>query len=358
MGEKNNIKDITGLKVNKLTVISQTNKRHSGGSIIWLCKCDCGNYIEVPSFRLLSKKIYSCGCIINSKTERDKLRGKKYCSKCNKDLPLENFYFYKNNNIIYSICKECSREIKNKKKSKSDRPRKWRLDNKELYKKWKKRKAELKKARTRRRNLKKNRDLMKKNYEKNKDDIFNRAYKYFYGITLDDRNKIIEKQNGRCAICNEELDLEHNRRTHLDHCHETNIIRGILCIHCNLFIAKFNDDIILFRKVIHYIQYHENIKYSMLSYIKNPKYLAERRNILIDQQNNKCAICGIEMNDNITRHFTKPVLDHSYNTNRERSILCTKCNLGLGFIEKKKRTAFESISIINNAIEYISKYIN
>lgn len=56
------IKNIIGNKYNRLTVIKDTNKRHPKQGVIWLCECDCGNFREVPSTRLVHGNITSCGC--------------------------------------------------------------------------------------------------------------------------------------------------------------------------------------------------------------------------------------------------------------------------------------------------------
>ena len=53
---------------NKLTIIEKTNKRNSGGNIIYKCQCECGNVCEVRSNNLLSGETTSCGCI-NSRGE-------------------------------------------------------------------------------------------------------------------------------------------------------------------------------------------------------------------------------------------------------------------------------------------------
>lgn len=53
-----------------------------------------------------------------------------------------------------------------------------------------------------------------------------------YGITQQEYDALILKQNGNCAIC--KLDLDMGKRTCIDHCHETNKVRGILCWTCNV----------------------------------------------------------------------------------------------------------------------------
>jgi hypothetical protein len=66
----------------------------------------------------------------------------------------------------------------------------------------------------------------------------NRSYKYLYGITFEDKLQLIDKQNGKCAICYTELD---KNKSCVDHDHETGIIRGILCAQCNLMLGLAND---------------------------------------------------------------------------------------------------------------------
>lgn len=62
-----------------------------------------------------------------------------------------------------------------------------------------------------------------------------------YGITKDEYVSLYEFQNGCCAICNLELPFM-TRDTHLDHCHSTNKIRGILCRSCNVGLGNFGDN--------------------------------------------------------------------------------------------------------------------
>ena len=62
---KNNL---VGQRFGKLTVIERTEERTNHGSVIYLCKCDCGNEIKVRSSHLTEGQTQSCGCI-NSKGE-------------------------------------------------------------------------------------------------------------------------------------------------------------------------------------------------------------------------------------------------------------------------------------------------
>ena len=64
----------------------------------------------------------------------------------------------------------------------------------------------------------------------------NAQYKCRYGITIDEYNKMLQVQNGRCAICGE---LPSNKRLCIDHDHNTGAVRGLLCIGCNVAIGWF-----------------------------------------------------------------------------------------------------------------------
>lgn len=55
-------KDITGVKSYKLTAIESTGNKSSNGDYIWKCKCDCGNYTEIPIGAFNSGHTKSCGC--------------------------------------------------------------------------------------------------------------------------------------------------------------------------------------------------------------------------------------------------------------------------------------------------------
>lgn len=47
----------------RLLVIEETNERSSIQTVIWKCKCDCGNITYVDTNRLTSGNTKSCGCL-------------------------------------------------------------------------------------------------------------------------------------------------------------------------------------------------------------------------------------------------------------------------------------------------------
>lgn len=77
-----------------------------------------------------------------------------------------------------------------------------------------------------------------------------RAWKAL-GMTPEWYGELLQTQNGVCAICGE----PESERQHLsvDHDHETNEVRGLLCNQCNTALGKFKDDPNRLRAAIKYL---------------------------------------------------------------------------------------------------------
>lgn len=73
-----------------------------------------------------------------------------------------------------------------------------------------------------------------------------------YGISLEEFEKKLDSQNRKCAICGVQLDG--NKRTHLDHDHATGKIRGILCWNCNGGLGNFSDNVERLQSAINYLK--------------------------------------------------------------------------------------------------------
>lgn len=104
-------KDLTNKKFGRLTAIKKIGVDKKSRSNIWLCKCDCGNFIESQAKYLCNGSKKSCGCLkrdigkeminkirptseqirmINKKYNKYDLNGKYGIGYTNKDEP---FYF-------------------------------------------------------------------------------------------------------------------------------------------------------------------------------------------------------------------------------------------------------------------------
>lgn len=79
-----------------------------------------------------------------------------------------------------------------------------------------------------------------------------------YGMSIDDYDKMLEEQGGKCLICSSEDVSRTNTsyRLFVDHCHATGKVRGLLCHHCNAGLGHFKDSVELLQKAIGYL--HES----------------------------------------------------------------------------------------------------
>ena len=73
-----------------------------------------------------------------------------------------------------------------------------------------------------------------------------------YGITLEDYQACLQKQNYVCAICKKE-----SNQLYVDHCHTTNLFRGLLCMNCNTGLGQFKDNISFLNSAVNYLEVAE-----------------------------------------------------------------------------------------------------
>lgn len=73
-----------------------------------------------------------------------------------------------------------------------------------------------------------------------------------YGLTLDELQEMLERQEGCCAICGVTFDDE--RVPNVDHCHDTGEVRGLLCHHCNTGIGLLGDDPDRLEEAVQYLR--------------------------------------------------------------------------------------------------------
>lgn len=89
----------------------------------------------------------------------------------------------------------------------------------------------------------------------NKDRVAAWGRKYNYGLTDEQYQAMLEKQEGRCSICGTAPKSPATKYVlHVDHDHETGHIRGLLCPHCNHGLGKFKDSVELLQKAIDYLK--------------------------------------------------------------------------------------------------------
>ena len=145
----------------------------------------------------------------------------KLCLKCNVLKNKEHFYIHKQNGLS-AYCKDCSKEqVKEYRKKNPEKI-------KSLKEKYKETRKEIRKPTERRNHL-----------------------KIKYGITEIEYEKMFNNQDGKCLLCDKKCDY---RKLHIDHCHSTGKIRGLLCSNCNLGLGNFKDNIETLKKAIEYLK--------------------------------------------------------------------------------------------------------
>jgi len=72
-----------------------------------------------------------------------------------------------------------------------------------------------------------------------------------YGMTLKQYDDLLTAQEGRCAICEEPPRADVS--LHIDHDHNTGVVRGLLCFRCNNALGDFADDGGRLIRAVHYL---------------------------------------------------------------------------------------------------------
>lgn len=78
-----------------------------------------------------------------------------------------------------------------------------------------------------------------------------------YGLEAGLYQKLLSSQLGLCAICGRPEETRNRsgkvKPLSVDHDHLTGHVRGLLCHHCNVGIARFNDDLSLLQAAVDYL---------------------------------------------------------------------------------------------------------
>jgi hypothetical protein len=152
----------------------------------------------------------------------------QYCHRCESDKPLKEFSRNKSRpNGRSHVCKPCDR----------DRCRSYETANRN------KRSAQRK-------------DWDSNNRERARDTRFRQNLRR-RGLSQIAYDAMLVSQNDVCAICNEPETVKRNgitKRLAVDHDHDTDQIRGLLCSKCNTALGLFRDDPALLRDAADYLE--------------------------------------------------------------------------------------------------------
>lgn len=97
--------DLTGHKFGKLTVLERSTPFENYNRVFWVCKCDCGNILNVSSNSLKTGNTKSCGC-----SRKKLLDGESSLNKVFRGYKSNA----KNRNINFEIKKEFFKKITKK----------------------------------------------------------------------------------------------------------------------------------------------------------------------------------------------------------------------------------------------------
>lgn len=108
----------------------------------------------------------------------------------------------------------------------------------------------------------------RRDYRNSRKDVINalqrpmgyvRHLKLQFGISIDQYEHMLIRQNSKCAICEmpeTKADKRYGkvRRLSVDHNHTSGEIRGLLCFECNTALGKFKDNTALLRRAACYLE--------------------------------------------------------------------------------------------------------
>ena len=126
-----------------------------------------------------------------------------------------------------------------------ERTRIWLENNKEEHLEQKKIYYQVNKEKIKKKNA--------RHYRHNIDQHRDYHLKRKFGIGLNEYNLLLESQDYGCAICGSKKPYGRGN-FHVDHCHETGRVRGLLCHHCNTGIGSLKDDPLLLSKALDYLK--------------------------------------------------------------------------------------------------------
>jgi DNA-directed RNA polymerase subunit RPC12/RpoP len=161
----------------------------------------------------------------------------KNCKRCSKDITGT----HSNRKFCSDKCKWLSLSPE-RKRAKRDR---WLKRNGAQY-------VKEYNAKNKERLLELNYNWKKKNPEASKLIARKTLLKRSYGITLEQYEEILQKQDYKCAVCKRHKD-EFTKNLAVDHDHKTGEIRGALCTHCNRTIIGRNRDAEIFMNAYKYL---------------------------------------------------------------------------------------------------------
>lgn len=160
-------------------------------------------------------------------------------------------WYEKNRDAVLAKQKERNKaDYQAKKEQYKTRSKKWREENPERYKAattaWAEKNREKVKA-TSAAWYRQNRDRASKTARANK-------LARMFNMTVEQFESMKQSQGGNCAICGTFTPVAGKWNLHVDHCHSTGKVRGLLCHHCNVGLGAFKDSLELLNLAAGYLR--------------------------------------------------------------------------------------------------------
>ena len=157
----------------------------------------------------------------------------KRCSKCGNDLLLSAFYQRAGAKSRHSACKVCERAM----------AKDWYERNKD--------KATAKVKEWRQQNI----GAVKQYRIDNRQKHYRQELVRKYGVEPTWFDEQIRQQGDSCVCCKRKFQWGDKQTSpHVDHCHETKTVRGILCNRCNTVLGLCKDDDKLLSSLARYLR--------------------------------------------------------------------------------------------------------
>lgn len=232
----------------KSKIISEKYKKDNCNHWYVKCECICGKILE-QRIKRAGGLCHKCKAIFNPPPKNcKKIVGQKFFTR----LVVAEYYDEKNNTTYLDIECDCGNKYSTRKsvflKSK------YCLNCKHKYLRIEYRKKYYSNGTTKRCTKCNNIKPIEVFYKDlNRKDGLNRFCKECYNIYTRSKKyclteKEIKDMPSQCEIC-KSID-----KLHIDHCHKTGIVRGILCFNCNHGLGNFKDNIELLKKSIEYLE--------------------------------------------------------------------------------------------------------
>lgn len=155
----------------------------------------------------------------------------KKCTKCNKKLSLSSFHRNKRNKDGRTEwCKLCKAKYAKKH---------WVENKKRLQKQRRKHYVEHKV------------EIAAASAKRNKKRGWAYRIMSHYGITVKQYTAMLKAQGGGCWICGS---VPKKRKLHIDHCHKSGKVRGLLCMRCNRGLSWYSDSSVRLHKAAQYLE--------------------------------------------------------------------------------------------------------